>query len=125
VALTQDPVVLASAWDHSLHGVDARTGAERFFFFTGSPLWDVGGLDASTWSSPVVATINGVAVAFSGSYDGKLRSMPLETLMGRRSDRPSAIGFWVSLPLTVLPLMGLALWLTRRHRRARAPNATG
>jgi outer membrane protein assembly factor BamB len=120
VALTPNPVVLASAWDHSLHGIDARTGAERFFFFTGVPLWDVGGLDASTWSSPVAATINGVAVAFAGSYDGKLRGMPLETLMGRRSDRPSAIGFWVSLPLTVLPIIGLALWLTRRHRRARA-----
>lgn len=126
VARLEAPVVVAAAWDHSLHGVDARTGTERFLFYTGAPLWDVGGLDSSTWSSPVMATINGTAVAFAGGYDGKLRGMPLEALVLEKKSRRSAVAFWWSLPAVVGPLMLWALWLTRRYRaRVRGSSRTG
>lgn len=117
VALGAEPVILASAWDHSLHGIDARSGTERFLFFTGTPLWDVGGLDSSTWSSPVSASVNGTMMAFAGGYDGLLRGLPIEALALERISHRSAVRFWLSLPLTVGPIVALALWLTRRHRR--------
>jgi len=117
VALGREPIVLASAWDHALHGIDLRTGIERFLFFTGAPLWDVGGLDSSTWSSPISASINGTMMAFAGSYDGRLRGLPLEALVLERVSHRSAVKFWLSLPLTVGPIVALALWLTRRHRQ--------
>jgi outer membrane protein assembly factor BamB len=113
------PLVLASAWDHALHGADAATGVERFVFYTGAPLWEVAGLDASTWSSPAVARLNGALVAFSGGYDGKLRALLLEQADLTSPARRAALLFWLSFPATVVPLSLLAVWLTRRYRRRR------
>ncbi len=115
----QEPTVLALAWDHELHGVDAATGKERFRFFTGRPLWDVSGLDASTWSSPAGALLRGEAVVFAGGYDGRLRALPLATTAAENPGRRSVVLFWISFPATLGPLVALALWLTKRHRRAR------
>jgi eukaryotic-like serine/threonine-protein kinase len=111
------PTVLALAWDHALHAVDALTGLERFAAFTGRPLWDVGGLDASTWSSPAVARFGGQEVAFVGSYDGRFRALPLDAkVVATPVERRTAL-FWLSFPATVGPLVLAALWLTRRARR--------
>ena len=110
-------VVLFSAWDHALHAVSADSGAERFSVFTGRPLWDVSGLDESTWSSPVAARIGGRWMAFAGSYDGTLRALPLDLpAPGGRMPR-SDLWFWLSFPLSLGPVAALALWLTRRERR--------
>lgn len=110
------PTVLALAWDHSLHGIDATTGAERFAYFMGRPLWDVGGLDASNWSSPAVATIQGSPVVFAGSYDGRFRALPLESTAVNDPGTRRALLFWLSFPATIVPLVLLAIWLTRRRR---------
>lgn len=115
-----EPLVVASAWDHALHGVDARTGELRFRWHTGAPLWDVAGLDASTWSSPVLARLNGEPVAFSGSYDGKVRAFLLGEPPKVGATGRSRLTFWLSFPAMLLPLTGLALWLTRRYRRRAA-----
>lgn len=111
------PLVLASAWDHSLHVVDALTGEGRLKLFTGQPLWDVSGLDASTWSSPVGARLEGTAMAFAGSYDGRLRALLLDSLPVERAGSRAAIAFWLSFPATLVPLVLVALWRTRGYRR--------
>lgn len=119
VAIGGEPrVVLASAWDHMLHAAWARDGQPRFSVFTGRPLWDVSGLDDSNWSSPILGRIQGEEVAFAGGYDGVLRSLPLELPIGAAGER-SDLWFWLSFPLALGPLAGLAVWLTRRDRRLR------
>jgi outer membrane protein assembly factor BamB len=118
------PTIVALAWDHELHGIDGTTGEERFAWFSGRPLWDVSGLDASTWSSPIAARINGEVVIFSGSYDGKLRALPLDASGSLAPAQRSALLFWLSFPATIVPLVLLALWLTKRHRQRAATAAT-
>lgn len=110
------PLVVASAWDHALHGVDAATGEARFSWHTGAPLWDVAGLDSSTWSSPVLARLNGEEVAFAGGYDGRLRAFLLGAPPAADTGRRNRLTFWLSFPAVLAPLCGLALWLSRRKR---------
>lgn len=117
------PLVVASAWDHALHGVDAASGAERFRWHTGAPLWDVAGLDSSTWSSPVLARLNGEEVAFAGGYDGKLRAFLLGAPPAAETGLRSPLVFWLSFPAALAPLVLAALWLTRRYRRRAASAA--
>ncbi|MBS1149941.1 MAG: uncharacterized protein H6Q89_1639 [Myxococcaceae bacterium] len=112
------PVAVVSAWDDALHVVDLATGHPVATVFTGRPLWDVAGLDSSTWSAPVVARLNGTWVTFAGSYDGVLRALPLEGAgaVAAGSDF-SGLLFWLSFPATLVPLSLFAVWLTRRARR--------
>lgn len=116
-------LVVASAWDHSLHVLDAVSGSEEAALFTGRPLWEVTGLDASTWSSPALGRLGGRVMAFAGSYDGRLRALhvdgaPREVVA---LGRPGL--FWLSFPATLVPLSLAALWLTRRFRLRMARTA--
>lgn len=116
------PLVVAPAWDHALHAMDLRDGRGLFAWHTGRPLWDVSGLDASNWSAPALARLNGSWVAFVGSYDGALRALPVDAAgAGVKAVDRSAVAFWLSFPATLVPLCGLALWLTRRHRARNRP----
>lgn len=111
------PLVVVSAWDHNLHVVSGLDGAARLRRYTGRPLWDVSGLDESNWSSPIVARLGGRWMAFVGSYDGALRALPLDESAPSAVRSGANLGFWLSLPAALVPLVGLALFLTRRHRR--------
>lgn len=113
------PLVLASAWDHGLHALSAETGALVSTTFTGRPLWDVAGLDDSNWSSPVAAQVNGEWMAYLGSYDGSLRAISLEPSRNEGAALRSNGLFWLSFPLSLAPVAGLALALTRRARARR------
>ena len=113
------PLVLVSAWDHLLHAVGLEDGAVRFTTFTGRPLWNVAGLDESTWSSPAVARLNGHLMAYVGSYDGRLRALPLDDPERAASPGRSNLWFWLSFPLSLGPLALLAALLSRRERQRR------
>lgn len=116
-------LLLASAWDHSLHAVAAADGAHQFTTYTGQPLWTVGGLDDSNWAAPSVARIQGSWIVFHGSYDGTLRALPLD----ERDRRPPPVRsngwFWLSFPISLVPVALFAWLLTRweRTRRRLAP----
>lgn len=114
-------LLLASAWDHALHAVGADDGSLRFAPFTGRPLWAVSGLDASTWASPVAARINGRWMAYTGSYDGTLRALPLDDAGRETPAIRSNVLFWLSFPIALVPVIALAVVLTRRDRRRRLP----
>ncbi|HEY3355397.1 MAG TPA: PQQ-binding-like beta-propeller repeat protein [Polyangia bacterium] len=119
VAAGPAPLVLVSAWDHLLHAVRLDDGAPVFQSFTGRPLWDVAGLDESTWSSPVTARLGGRRMVYAGGYDGILRALPLDEA-GRAAPPVRSNGaFWLSFPITLGPLALLAVWLTRRERQRR------
>jgi outer membrane protein assembly factor BamB len=120
LSTTGRPLVLTTAWDHHLHGIDARSGAPRFSVYTGRPLWDAIGLESSSWSAPVVGVVNGVPMVFVGSYDGKLYAFVISELENRYACPRASWGFWLSFPLS-LTAVGVVAWLmTRRHRRRRA-----
>jgi len=112
-------LVLAAAWDHSLHAVAAADGAHRFTTYTGAPLWSVGGLDDSNWASPSAARIQDTWMVFLGSYDGTLRALPLDERDLRAPPIRSNLWFWVSFPIALAPVAAVALLLTRRNRRRR------
>ena len=112
-------LVLASAWDHSLHAVAASDGAHRFTTYTGAPLWSVGGLDDSNWASPSAARIQGTWMVFHGSYDGTLRALPLDERDLRAPPIRSNLWFWLSFPIALVPVAAVALLLTRHNRRRR------
>jgi len=121
-ALVPSPaMVLASAWDHSLHAVGRDDGKHQFTTYTGQPLWAVGGLDDSNWASPVAARIQGSWMVFHGSYDGTLRSLPLDEKERRAPPVRSNQWFWISFPLALVPTGLVAYLLTWVHRRRAAP----
>ena len=112
------PQVLIASWDHHLHCVDSHDGSLVWSAFLGRPLWDSVTLGDSTWSSPVVAEINGRVVAYVGSYSGPLYAIPLDEAADKALARPSSnLRFWVTLPLVVLAVIIVTLLITRRHRR--------
>ena len=113
------PMVLFSAWDHMLHATDLARGQPLFSAFTGRPLWNVAGMDDSNWASPAAGRIHGRWMAFVGSYDGTLRALPLEAAERSAPELRSNLWFWLSFPMFLLPVAGLALLLTRRDRRRR------
>ena len=119
VAKSSEPMVLYSAWDHMLHASDLERGQPIFSAFTGRPLWNVGGMDDSNWASPAAARIRGRWMAFVGSYDGTLRSLPLEADERSAPELRSNLWFWLSFPIFLVPAAGLALLLTYRERRRR------
>jgi hypothetical protein len=100
-----------------LHVNQADDGRAVFSAFTGRPLWNVGGMDDSNWSSPAIARIEGHAMAFVGSYDGLLRALPLDAEERSAPELRSNLGFWLSFPLFLGPVAALAILLTRRDRR--------
>lgn len=110
-------LVLDSAWDHMLHVVEAGRGQPQFSAFTGRPLWNVAGMDDSTWSSPVAARVSGHWLAFVGSYDGTLRALPLDVADRAAPELRSNLMFWLSFPALLGPVVALAWGLTRRSRR--------
>ncbi len=114
------PQVLVAAWDHHLHCVNSGDGSLAWSAFLGRPLWDSISLGDSTWSSPVVAELNGRVVAYIGSYSGPLYAVPLDEAAEKALARPSSnLRFWVTLPLVVLAVILVTLLITRRHRRQR------
>jgi outer membrane protein assembly factor BamB len=113
------PMALAAAWDHTLHAVSLLDGRLLFQTFTGRPLWTVAGLDESNWSSPAVARVNGAWMAFVGSYDGTLRGLPLDEAGRAPAPLRSNLWFWLSFPITLVPLAGLVVLLTRLERQRR------
>ncbi|HEY5282721.1 MAG TPA: PQQ-binding-like beta-propeller repeat protein [Polyangia bacterium] len=117
IAEGSEPMVLATAWDHMLHANDLVRGTPIFTAFTGRPLWNVGGMDDSNWSSPAAARIRGRWMAFVGSYDGVLRALPLEAADRSAPELRSNLWFWLSFPIVLLPFAGLAVLLTQRERR--------
>jgi len=119
-----EPMVLFLAWDHMLHATDLERGKPLFAAFTGRPLWNVAGMDDSNWASPAAARIHGRRMAFVGSYDGTLRALPLDATERSAPELRSNVWFWLSFPLFLLPTVGLALLLTRGHRRRRAAPTT-
>jgi outer membrane protein assembly factor BamB len=119
-----EPMVLTSAWDHLLHANDLAHGTPIFTAFTGRPLWNVGGMDDSNWSSPVAGRIRGRWMAFVGSYDGTLRALPLEADERSAPELRSNRWFWLSFPIVLVPFAGLAIFFTQRERRRR-PVRTG
>lgn len=114
-----DPMVLSMAWDHMLHANQLSRGTALFSAYTGRPLWNVGGMDDSNWSSPAAARIRGRWMAFVGSYDGTLRALPLEADERSAPELRSNVWFWLSFPLFLGPLAGFAILLTRWDRRRR------
>jgi outer membrane protein assembly factor BamB len=110
-------LVLTQAWDHMLHVNQGDDGRAVFSAFTGRPLWNVGGMDDSNWSSPAVGRIAGHAMAFVGSYDGLMRAFPLDADQRSAPELRSNLGFWLSFPLFLGPVAALAIFLTRRDRR--------
>jgi outer membrane protein assembly factor BamB len=119
VAGGAEPMVLFSAWDHMLHATDLARGQPLFSAFTGRPLWNVAGMDDSNWASPAAGRIRGRWMAFVGSYDGTLRALPLDADERAAPELRSNLWFWLSFPMFLLPIIGLALLLTRRERRRR------
>lgn len=122
IAGGEEPMVLTAAWDHMLHATDLDTGAALFSAYTGRPLWNVGGMDDSNWSSPAAGRIRGRWMAFVGSYDGTLRALPLDPDARAAPELRSNLWFWLSFPLFLGPLAGLAILLTRRERRRAKPS---
>jgi hypothetical protein len=60
-------------------------------------------------------------MAFVGSYDGTLRSLPLEAEERAAPELRSNLWFWLSFPMFLLPTATIAWLLTRwDRRRARA-----
>ena len=118
-----EPMVLATAWDHMLHANDLVRETPIFTAFTGRPLWNVGGMDDSNWSSPVAGRIGGRWMAFVGSYDGTLRALPLEAEERSAPELRSNLWFWLSFPIVLVPFAGLAILLTQRERRRRTVSA--
>jgi outer membrane protein assembly factor BamB len=121
-----EPMVLSMAWDHMLHATDLEHGRPMFAAFTGRPLWNVGGMDDSNWSSPAAGRIRGRWMAFVGSYDGALRALPLEADERSAPELRSNVWFWLSFPIFLLPVAAVAILLTQRERRRRLvrPQAT-
>jgi outer membrane protein assembly factor BamB len=117
IARGGEPMVLFTAWDHMMHASDLRSGSDVFSAFTGRPLWNVGGMDDSNWSSPAAGRILGRWMAFVGSYDGTLRAIPLGSDERAAPELRSNLGFWLSFPIFLLPFIGLARFLTVRERR--------
>jgi len=118
VATRPVATVLTTSWDHHLHGVSASDGAFGWLAYTGRPLWDTLGLGDSTWASPAAARINGEWMAYTGSYDGMLYGLAVAQVSQQKNwGERSNLAFWVSLPLSLGCVAGLALVLTRRQRR--------
>ncbi len=117
IAEGDEPMVLATAWDHMLHAIDIERGTTIFTAFTGRPLWNVGGMDDSNWSSPAAGRIRGRWMAFVGSYDGTLHALPLEASNRSAPELRSNLWFWLSFPIVLVPFAGLAILLTRRERQ--------
>lgn len=112
--------VAVTAWDHQLHGVAADDGRPLWTAFTGRPLWTALGLGDSTWSSPAAARINGRWMIYVGSYNGVLYGLDLRQLEDEDSKKPESNRmFWISLPLVIAAMSGLAMTLTWRDRRRR------
>jgi outer membrane protein assembly factor BamB len=126
IANSGEPMVLSMAWDHMLHATDLEHGRPMFAAFTGRPLWNVGGMDDSNWSSPAAGRIRGRWMAFVGSYDGALRALPLEADERSAPELRSNVWFWLSFPIFLLPVAAVAILLTQRERRRRLvrPQAT-
>jgi outer membrane protein assembly factor BamB len=116
---SNEPMVLAMAWDHMLHASDLEHGRSLFAAFTGRPLWNVGGMDDSNWSSPVAGRIRGRWMAFVGSYDGTLRALPLDADQRSAPELRSNLWFWLSFPIFLVPIAAIAFLLTQRERRRR------
>jgi outer membrane protein assembly factor BamB len=116
---SSEPMVLGMAWDHMLHINDLMRGNSIFTAFTGRPLWNVGGMDDSNWSSPVGGRIRGRWMAFVGSYDGTLRALPLEADERSAPELRSNLWFWLSFPIVLVPFVSLAIFLTQRERQRR------
>lgn len=109
---------IAASWDHHLHGVSIVDGQPQWLAYTGQPLWESLAYGESSWSSPVAAQINGRWMVYAGSYSGTLYGLPLDQIAGKRVFGGRAnVGFWISLPLSLLAVVGLALLLTRAARR--------
>jgi outer membrane protein assembly factor BamB len=113
--------VLFLSWDHHLHCLSMVDGAPLFSAYLGRPLWDAVTLGDSIWSSPAVASIGEQAMVYVGAYSGPFHGIPLQGAALAALARPEAnLEFWVRLPLVLLAVSGVAVWLTRRERRARA-----
>ncbi len=125
IAGGSEPMVLSMAWDHMLHANKLELGTALFSAYTGRPLWNVGGMDDSNWSSPAAGRIRGRWMAFVGSYDGTLRALPLEADERAAPELRSNLWFWLSFPLVLGPFAGLAILLTRRERRRRRSRMPG
>jgi len=123
IARSSEPMVLTMAWDHMLHAADLEHGRPLFAAFTGRPLWNVGGMDDSNWSSPVAGRIRGRWMAFVGSYDGTLRALPLDADDRSAPELRSNLWFWLSFPIFLVPIAAVALLLTRHERRSRPARA--
>jgi eukaryotic-like serine/threonine-protein kinase len=117
VVASGDEMVLALGWDHMLHAVSLENGSSLFSAFTGRPLWNVAGMDDSNWSSPSAARIDGSWMAYVGSYDGTLRSLPLGESDRAAPALRSNKWFYLSFPLVLIPFFSLAIVLTARERR--------
>jgi outer membrane protein assembly factor BamB len=117
IASGGEPMVLSMAWDHMLHASDLEHGRPMFSAFTGRPLWNVGGMDDSNWSSPAAGRIRGRWMAFVGSYDGTLHALPLEADERSAPELRSNLWFWLSFPIFLLPIAAVAILLTQRERR--------
>ena len=118
-----NPMVLTMAWDHMLHASQVSRGTSLFSSFTGRPLWNVGGMDDSNWSSPAAGRIRGRWMAFVGSYDGALRALPLEADERSAPELRSNLWFWLSFPIFLLPIAAVAILLTQRERRRKPARA--
>jgi len=123
IANSGEPMVLTMAWDHMLHASDLEHGRPMFAAFTGRPLWNVGGMDDSSWSSPAAGRIHGRWMAFVGSYDGALRALPLEADERSAPELRSNLWFWLSFPIFLLPIAAVAILLTQRERRRKPARA--
>ena len=97
IAQGREPMVLSMAWDHMLHANALGSGAPIFTAFTGQPIWNVGGMDDSNWSSPVAVdprTLDGLCRQLRWNLAGS----------SSRSRRASGAGAAIeSVVLAVVP----------------------
>ena len=120
-----EPMVIFSAWDHSLHNslhnVSGRDGTLFWSIFTGPPIWDAVTLGDSNWSSPSAAWINDRWMIYFGSYSGTFYAMPMnQAFQGGPSKPWSNRRFWVTMLLVLVLTAALSVFFTRR-RNSRDP----
>jgi outer membrane protein assembly factor BamB len=112
-----EPNIVFSAWDHSLHIASGRHGTLLYSIYTGEPIWDAINQGDSNWSSPVVAKINRRWMIYFGSYNGTFYAMPLDQVAQVGPSMPwSNLSFWIGMLVAMAVSVGFGFYFSKRRR---------